>query len=77
MFEYLRAESGLKEYIRSVYLKTKSTCPKTNAFKIKLDERLNRFNQNIRCKGKNNFGISNAERERYEQIRRTDTTILS
>lgn len=39
----LRAESGPLRVHPSVYLKTKSTCPKANALKIKLDERLNRL----------------------------------
>ena len=39
----LRAESGPLRVHPSVYRKTKSTCPKANALKIKLDERLNRL----------------------------------
>ena len=41
----LRAESGPLRVHPSVYLKTKSTCPKANALKIKLDERLNHSNK--------------------------------
>lgn len=40
----LRAESGPLRVHPSVYLKTKSICPKANALKIKLDERLNHLN---------------------------------